>query len=105
MISRRKFNLSATAAAAFLSDPTSTFAKGDPKPEGATGPMVGHVSTTTASVWYRPAKEGTYTIQVVNGAGKTVATASASSEEENDRTLTWRLEGLDPNQQIGRAHV
>jgi hypothetical protein len=79
MISRRKFNLSATAAA-FLSDPTSAFSKDDPKPEGATGPMVGHVSTTTASVWYRPANEGTYTIQVINGAGKTVAPASASSE-------------------------
>lgn len=103
MISRRKFNLSATAAAAFLSDPTSAFAKDDPKPEGATGPMVGHVSTTTASVWYRPANEGTYTIQVINGAGKTVATASASSEEKNDRTLTWRLEGLDPNQRYRYA--
>jgi len=63
MISRRKFNLSAsvTAAASFLSDPTAAFAK-DAAEEGATGPMVGHVSVTTASVWYRPVKEGTYTI-------------------------------------------
>lgn len=99
MISRRKFNLSAsaTAAASFLSDPTTAFAE-DAKPEVATGPMVGHVSTTTASVWYRPAKEGTYTIQVINDAGKTVATASEASKDENDRTLTWRLKGLDPNQ-------
>jgi len=99
MISRRKFNLSAsaTAAASFLSDPTAAFAK-DAAEEGATGPMVGHVSVTTASVWYRPVKEGTYTIEVRNGAGKTVVTASETSAAENDRTLTWRVEGLNPDE-------
>lgn len=97
MITRRKFTLSATATAAssLLTDPNPASAQGA-APGAATGPMVGHVSSTAASVWYRPAKEGTYTLQVSDDAGKIVASVTASSEDENDRTVTWRVNGLSP---------
>jgi alkaline phosphatase D len=63
--------------------------------ENRTGPMIGHVSETTANVWFRPAERGAYTIVVHDDSGDAVrATARATSEY--DHCITWELRDLDP---------
>jgi alkaline phosphatase D len=60
------------------------------------GPMVGHVSTTSANVWYRPAEVGKYTLMAHSKEGKVVVRAVGNSADENDRCIVWQIEGLKP---------
>lgn len=62
--------------------------------EGDVGPMVGHVSTNTANIWYRPAEYGEYTAQLI--ANRKTITAHATSRAEEDGCVVFTFEGLEP---------
>jgi alkaline phosphatase D len=62
----------------------------------AVGPMVGHVSESSAHMWYRPAREGRYTLVCGPSEGPQTFQASADSRLENDLCIHWRLDGLAP---------
>jgi len=62
--------------------------------EVATGPMIGHVSDTTANVWFRPAEPGDYTISATAADGHRIR-ASALATAENDLCICWKLNGLE----------
>ena len=64
--------------------------------EVATGPMIGHVSETTAHIWFRPASLGGYTVTATAEDGEAVV-ATADATPENDGCLTWELKGLRPD--------
>ena len=63
--------------------------------EMATGPMIGHVSDTTANIWFRPTELGIYTVTVTTDDGQTVR-ATAEAMADNDSCVTWKLQGLKP---------
>ena len=59
----------------------------------STGPMIGHVSETTAHIWFRPAERGSYTVVAHSEDGDTLReTARATSD--NDGCITWTLRKL-----------
>ncbi|MBB02178.1 MAG: hypothetical protein CMJ47_06000 [Planctomyces sp.] len=69
----------------------------EPKAAGV-GPMIGHVSSTTARIWYRPEKPGRYLLHVSAGNVDTVEKVSAiEARPENDLCVTWTIEGLRPD--------
>ena len=64
--------------------------------EAPVGPMVGHVSSTSALLWYRPAATGGFSLLARASDAALEVRAVANSTDENDRSVTWRLEGLQP---------
>ncbi|MCC9608984.1 alkaline phosphatase family protein [Blastopirellula sp. JC732] len=92
LLNRRTFTATLAsgtlAATAIAAAPTS----GD-----TVGPMVGHVSETTAKVWYRPAAPGKYRLQIreAQGEGKSQS-IDAEATLDNDLCLTWQVENLKP---------
>ena len=64
--------------------------------EEPVGPIVGHISATSAHLWYRPATAGRYTLKARPKDGGTEVEAAGDSLDENDRCITWRLKGLRP---------
>ncbi|PHS03047.1 MAG: hypothetical protein COA78_19160 [Blastopirellula sp.] len=90
-IDRRTFT--ASIAAGLVS--TTAQAASDPG-EVAVGPMVGHVATTSAMVWFRPSEEGRFTLRVHSKGGKSDLHATSESKNESDRCITWQIEGLKP---------
>ncbi len=90
-ISRRTFNVSVAATLA------GAYTGGIPgAPETAVGPMVGHVSSTSATIWYRPAETGKFSLVArAKDTAKEVRVVGHSTDD-NDRCLLWRLNGLKP---------
>ncbi|MEU9671192.1 alkaline phosphatase D family protein [Streptomyces bobili] len=70
-----------------------------PAPEVPTGPLVGHVDTSTARIWARPglnaAAYAEWWCTVQNGAD-TQVTATAKLSDVNDHTLLVDVQGLLP---------
>ncbi|MCZ6597672.1 MAG: alkaline phosphatase D family protein [Planctomycetota bacterium] len=90
-ISRRTFN--ASVAATFVGVSVGASRRGTETP---VGPMVGHVSSTSAVLWYRPAETGRFSLLARAGEAAPEVRVDANSEDVNDRCVTWRLEGLKP---------
>ena len=90
-ISRRTFN--ASIAAALVAAVTDT-----PDADGETpvGPMVGHVSTDSAILWYRPPTTGSFTLIARESDDAAELRVEGSATAENDRCVTWKLDGLKP---------
>jgi len=90
-ISRRTFNASVAATLVLPSARASRTVADTP-----VGPMVGHVSSESAILWYRPAATGTFSLlaHAEHAAGE--IRVVGNSTDENDRCVTWRLEGLKP---------
>jgi alkaline phosphatase D len=61
------------------------------------GPVVGHVDAGRAFVWYRPARPGTYALEVAprDGDGEPLR-FEAESLVSADRTVTWEARPLAP---------
>lgn len=60
------------------------------------GPMIGHVSPTSAKIWFRPAKSGIYTLAVKSANDSEERRFFADSTGETDQCLTWDVAGLKP---------
>lgn len=72
---------------------SSSAAEADDK--RVTGPMVGHVGTTSANLWFRPSEPGEYTL-IVSSGGAEQQTATATAKPEHDLCVTWKINGLQP---------
>ena len=79
-ISRRTFNASvaATLVGASIGSPRR-------RTEDAVGPMVGHVSPTSAILWYRPAATGRISLLARAEEAAAEIRVDAESTDENDR--------------------
>lgn len=89
-LTRREFG--AAAGAGILLHPLLASAVDDAD-ESAVGPMIGHVSESTAKIWYRPTEAGKYTVVVHRDDG-VVTRATERATPENDLCITWTLRGL-----------
>lgn len=92
LLNRRTFT--ATLASGTL---VATALGAGPAADAAVGPMVGHVSETTAKVWYRPTAPGTYRLEIRESGdnGKT-QTVEAEATIDNDLCLVWNVVNLKP---------
>ncbi|MFT7678605.1 MAG: phosphodiesterase/alkaline phosphatase D-like protein [Planctomycetota bacterium] len=70
-----------------------------PKPaEKPTGPMLGHVSSTEARLWYRPSEPGTYGLSVRGPGGARAGSATqTASADQRDQTVVFDVGGLSPD--------
>ena len=64
--------------------------------EAPVGPLIGHVSSSQAILWYRPGEVGTYSLTVRNASGALVTQAKSQAMADNDRCVTWEISDLDP---------
>ncbi len=64
--------------------------------EGAVGPMIGHISATTAIAWYRPAAAGRYILEVRPEDDASKVRVAAEATEKDDLCITWQVEALRP---------
>ena len=60
------------------------------------GPMVGHLSTNHARLWYRPAEAGSYSLAIRDMSGALIAKKMGEAIAENDRCVVWDIAGLKP---------
>ena len=90
-ISRRTF--SASVATGIV---TATTAAAKTTVEAPVGPMVGHVSSSQAMLWYRPSEVGTYSLTVRNTSGALVTQVKSQAIADNDRCITWEISDLKP---------
>lgn len=62
------------------------------------GPMVGHVSDTTANVWFRPSQSGRFVLQISEerAGAAPLRTVPGDSRPENDACVVWHVSGLRP---------
>ena len=88
-LTRREFGAVSAASVAAAALTARASAQGD-----TAGPMVGHVSATSAYLWYRPAAYGTYRARVSGGSQG--QDASAVSRAEEDGCVVWSFEDLAP---------
>ncbi len=90
---RRTFLTGVAAAAALplsACEPAGSKQRGD----DAVGPMVGEVTATTASLWFRPATLGAVELRVFGGAGERRMTATAAADR--DGCLQFDVDDLSP---------
>lgn len=98
---RREFNVafaSMPLALPLASLPFVSAAGAEAESERETGPMVGHVSSHTARIWYRPgAKPGHYQLVVRDAAtGELVQQLDAAAAPEYDHCIHWTASNLMP---------
>ena len=62
--------------------------------EKPVGPIVGHVSTSTAKVWYRPTEAGVYELQLREAGLKRTTSIEAEALDDNDLCVIWDAEDL-----------
>ncbi len=67
----------------------------DEKTLPVTGPMVGHVGTTSAILWFRPNEAGDYTLTVTSAGGEK-QTVKETAQPQHNLCLTWKVNGLQP---------
>lgn len=68
--------------------------------EIATGPMLGHIDSGQALIWYRPVQPGNYTLLVRKqdrDKDERVASVTAKAVDQHDRCITWRVTELAPD--------
>lgn len=94
-IDRRTFAATVAAGVAASSVQLRSAQAANRQSDGAVGPLVGHVSSTTAIVWYRPAATGSYVLHVHADGGADVRVA-AEATKEHDQCVTWQVDGLKP---------
>lgn len=92
-ISRREFSLSVATGIAGASTAVAKTAKDTP-----VGPMVGHISTNHARLWYRPAEAGSYSLVIRDMSGALIAKKTGEAIADNDRCVVWDIAGLKPAQ-------
>lgn len=86
-----------TFTAALASGTLAATAWGAAASSETAGPMVGHVSETTAKIWYRPAKPGKYQLQIrESGDDAKPQTLEAEATAANDLCLIWDVADLKP---------
>jgi hypothetical protein len=70
-----------------------------PKPlEKPTGPMIGHVSSSEARVWYRPSNPGNYKLSVRGPGGEVVASdEQRAAADHHDQCVVFDVSGLRPD--------
>ncbi len=66
------------------------------QPEVSHGPFIGDVTATTALVWARCPRAGSYLLKVTGQRGR--KEQKAVSTPERDGCMVWKLEGLRPGQ-------
>ena len=91
-INRRTFN---TSIAIGLVGSTALVAD-TLKSEDQVGPMVGHVSSSSAIIWHRPTETGKFRLQVAADHLKNNLQTVSECTDETDRCMTWRITGLQP---------
>ena len=89
-VNRRTFN--AAVAVGLVGSPA--LASRSLITEDPVGPMVGHVSSSSAIVWYRPAESAKFTLRVHAQDSKDEVRVLSSASDENDRCITWKVTGL-----------
>jgi len=99
---RREFNVVAASLPLALSLNPSGFATAEEvqaQSSRDTGPMVGHVSSDSARLWYRPGdKPGRYDLVIRNGAtGDVVQKLEAAAVPEKDHCIHWLASSLKPS--------
>ena len=92
-MTRRQFGTS--AGAGLLLVPLSLSGSSAAETVSATGPLVGHVSDSSANVWYRPGRAGGYTLLLDSESGAQ-ASVVAEAMAANDYCVTWALKNLAP---------
>ena len=60
----------------------------------AVGPIVGHISVSTANIWYRPSRAGTYDLRIRESGQKETRLIHAKSDPKNDLCVIWRVTDL-----------
>jgi len=90
-ISRREFSLSVATGIAAASNAVAKTANDVP-----VGPMVGHLSTNRARLWYRPAKVGNYSLAVRDISGALIGEKMGEAITDNDRCVIWDITDLKP---------
>lgn len=92
-MTRRAFG--ATAGAILLLPQLWTRDTAAADDHGVTGPLVGHVSESSAHLWYRPGIAGTYTLAITDDVGAILKT-TAEAKEHDDFCVTWAMDQLKP---------
>jgi len=88
-LNRRSFG------ATVVSGITASTVKAEPDSEpAAVGPVVGHVSVSTANIWYRPGHAGTYDLRIRESGQKETTLLHANSDPKNDLCVIWRISDL-----------
>ena len=90
-ISRREFSLSVATGIAAASNAVAKTAD-----DVSVGPMVGHLSTNRARLWYRPAKAGSYSLAVRDISGSLIGKKTGEAMADNDRCVIWDIADLKP---------
>lgn len=59
-----------------------------------TGPILGHIDSEQALIWFRPAAAGTYQLTLVERPSGKQSVHRAVADPKNDLCLVWRVRGL-----------
>ncbi|MEL0097042.1 MAG: alkaline phosphatase D family protein [Planctomycetaceae bacterium] len=62
--------------------------------EPAVGPIVGHVSSSRAMIWYRPGIAGKYELRIRRPGQQNSDSFQAVSDPENDLCVIWKISDL-----------
>lgn len=76
--------------------PESVAAKEHPTAQQPTGPLLGHVDSRQAYVWYRPTTAGPLTLQITDERTGNSRRFVAEAKQEHDFCVTWHVPGLEP---------
>ncbi len=70
----------------------------EPAEDGSVGPLLGHVGTDSAQVWYRAGAPGTYLLGVQQvGVREQPRAYSAEATPEHDLCVVWNVDDLEPD--------
>ena len=98
-LDRRNFLTSTVTATVALTLPSRA---AEPKKTAAAaralGPLLGHVDTANAIVWYRAAAPGEFELTVQSEKDAEKKTYRLPAQEEHDFCIHWRVTDLQPNQ-------
>ncbi|MBM4076940.1 MAG: hypothetical protein FJ267_15025, partial [Planctomycetes bacterium] len=61
------------------------------------GPVVGHVSTESAVVWFRPIEEGHYTLVLTSSDSQFRSELTRFADMDEDLCIHWYIYGLQPD--------
>lgn len=88
-LNRRSFG--ATVVTGITATAVNTRAEDKAKP---VGPIVGHVSASTAKIWYRPTTAGSYELRLRESGLKRTISLKADSHPDNDLCIIWHASDL-----------
>ena len=64
--------------------------------EEAVGPMIGHVSESSAILWFRPSDPGRYELRVTEQHSENTIVNTTESRSDDDRCVKWEISDLKP---------